>query len=181
MTVFSVQVKKTAFGYHWSNRYHVNASSIGDVALNVEEFIVTPERNTHPTYINFEEVLISTITENDRVFVAISLELAGLRTTGTDRLPFFNTAMVKFSIGGVGDPARKYYRALLEGDSSGGELLDATMTVFLDEAQSMISGCATAGIPLCKVDGSLLTDAAVQRSVQERQMHRRNKSSSTPI
>jgi hypothetical protein len=181
MAVFSVQVFKEAFGYKWSNRYHVNAADILAVRNDVEEFLVVPERNIHPTYVNYVECLISTITEDDRVFVSIILEVAGLRTFATDRMPFFNTALVKFSVGGVGDPARKYYRCLVEGDSNGAELGDVTRDLILDEAQSMLTGCATAGIPLCKTDGTLLTEAAVQRSVQERQMHRRNRSSGTPI
>lgn len=181
MAVFSVQVFKEAFGFRWSNRYHVNAADILAVADDVQEFLVVPEQNIHPTYINFVETLISTETENDRVFVNIILELAGLRAFSTDRMPFFNTAMVKFSVGGVGDPARKYYRCLVEGDSNGAELGDTIRDLILDECQSMVSGMATAGIPLCKVDGTLLTEVAVQRSVQERQMHRRNKSSGTPL
>lgn len=181
MPVFSVQVFKEAFGYRWSNRYHVNAASIEDVGADVQEFLVVPEQNITPTYVNFVEVLVSTVEEDDRVFQNIVLELLGLRSFATDRLPFFNTAMVKFSVGGVGDPARKYYRILTEGDSNGAELGDTIRDLILDECQSMVTGMATAGIPLCKVDGTLLTEVAVQRSVQERQMHRRNKSSGTPL
>jgi hypothetical protein len=180
MTVYSVQVFKEAFGYRWSNRYHVEAASIEAVATDAQEMIVVPEQNIHPTYINFTELLISTAAKGDRAFINVPLELLGLRSTGTDRLPFFNTAMAKFSVGGVGDPSRKYYRCLTEGDSNGGVLQSATRAAILDECLTMITGAATAGMPLCQLDGTLLTDAAVQLNVQERQMHRRNKKKVVP-
>jgi hypothetical protein len=130
-----------------------------------------------PTYVDFTELLVSTITPNDRVFITRVLAVAGDRTFTTDRMPFFNTAMVKFSVGGVGDPARKYYRVLTEGDSSGAVLVSGFVTLLQDECDAMVAAMASGGSPLCKTNGDLLTLVGIQSEVQERQMHRRNKKS----
>src|SRR5215216_7618848 len=107
MAVFSVQVFKEAFGYKWSNRYHVNGSDIIAAADDAEGAIVPKEMLIHPTYVNFTELLVSTIAEGDRQFVSRVMAETGDRTFSTDRMPFFNTVLARFSVGGVGDPARK--------------------------------------------------------------------------
>lgn len=177
MAVFSVQVKKEAFGYKWSNRYHVNSSDIIAATDDAEGSILTQEMVIHPTYVNFTELLVSTLAEGDREFVSRVIAETGDRTFSTDRMPFFNTVMARFSVGGVGDPARKYYRIMTEGDSNGGVVSDALTTIVEDALEAMIAAAASGGSPLCKVNGDLLTLVSIQAAVQERQMHRRNKKS----
>jgi len=177
MAVFSVQVKKEAFGYNWSNRYHVNSSDIIAATDDAEGSIVTQEIAIHPTYVNFTELLVSTEASGDREFVSRVLSVAGDRTFSTDRMPFFNTLLARFSVGGVGDPARKYYRIMTEGDSNGGVISDALTTLVQDALEAMIAAAASGGSPLCKTNGDLLTLVTIQAQVQERQMHRRNKKS----
>jgi hypothetical protein len=181
MAVFSVQVFKTDSVRKWSNRYHVNSPTISQANTDALESIVGAEQDIHPSFITISELLVSTIVEDDRVFIATVLSVPGSRAFSTDGLPLFNTAMVRFSVGGIGDSARKYYRGLTEGDITGGALNSTIISVLEDACNAMVNGMAESGSPLCKVDGSLLTDVSVQTAVQERQLRRRNKPKQEPL
>lgn len=181
MAVFSVQVFKSTSERKWSNRYHVNSPTISQANTDALESIIAGELAIHPSFITISELLVSTIVENDRVFISTVLSLPGERAFSTDGLPLFNTAMVRFSVGGIGDSARKYYRGLTEGDISGGALNSTVIGALEDACNAMVNAMAEAGSPLCKVDGSLLTDVSVQIAVQERQLRRRNKPRGIPL
>jgi hypothetical protein len=181
MAVFSIQLFKGTAPLRWSNRYHVNSPTITQANTDALDVLLTAERNITPTFMQFTEMLVSTITEGDRVFISTVLDVAGLRAFSTDALPLFNTALARFSVGGIGDSARKYYRILTEGDIGGGALEPSLVTLMLSELNDMVNGMAEAGSPLCKVDGSLLTDVSVQSEVQERQLRRRNKPRGIPL
>lgn len=174
MAVYKVQVDKTFSGDRWSNTYHVNGSSLVG-ARDAADAIVLHERAIHPTFVQFTRLLVSTITEGDRQFAALPLSVAGTRTFTTDRLPVFNTLRADLSVGGVGDTARKYYRCLCEGDSSGGAIVSDLVTLATSEINELIDEMASGGFPLCKISGDLLTDVTIFALVQERQLHRRRR------
>lgn len=175
MPIYSVQIFKGTPERTWSNRYHVNASTISEASEASLSGILGGELNIHCTFITFKEVLVSTIAPGDRLFISTVIDTPGDRSFSTDALPLFNTAMARFSVGGIGDVARKYYRCLTEGDIAGGALSPAVVTTFSDACADMLTAMSTAGAPLCKVDGSLLTDVSIQTAVQERQLRRRRK------
>jgi hypothetical protein len=180
MTVFSVQVFKSTPERRWSNRYHVNSPTITQANTDALEGILGGEKNLHCTFVTISEMLVSTITEDDRVFISTVLDVPGERSFSTDALPLFNTLMARFSVGGIGDVARKYYRILTEGDIAGGAITPALITTAEDALNDMVNSMAEAGSPLCKIDGSLLTDVSIQVAVQERQLRRRNKRRGEP-
>lgn len=175
MPIYSVQVFKGNTDRRWANRYHVNAASIAEANTAALSGILGGEMNIHCTFVNIAELLVSTVTPGDREFISTVLNVAGDRSFSTDALPLFNTAMARFSVGGIGDVARKYYRCLTEGDIAGGALSPAIVTTLSDACSDMITAMATAGAPLCKVNGDLLTEVSIQVEVQERQLRRRRK------
>lgn len=180
MPVFSMQIFKGAFGKVWSNRYHINGADLSD-ARDVIPIAVQYEQTLYPEYIDFTRVLLSTITENDRVFLVEVQNTPGARSTSTDRMPFFNTLRLDFTVGGLGDSARKYHRCLVEADSVGGNIADPLVAIAQAETDDFITQMAAAGYPICKVDGSLLSLVSVFAEVQERQLRRRNKPKVVPI
>lgn len=168
MALYTVDVEKRLNSEFWSNRYIVEAPTLGD-AQSVAGSIVGAERGFHMNIVTFTRVRVSTLADTDDSYVIIPINAPGFRLSTGSLLPLFNTLRMDI-IAPSGRPSRKYYRGVLTESDINGDAIDEDFTSEASNISALFSDGDSSGI--VGPQGEIFTGISVIPFVQMRQLRR---------
>jgi hypothetical protein len=167
-------IQQTWFNDFITNVYHVNELTIAD-AVGVGHQVALQHQKAITAWSRINAMRVSSPAPDDGVFATIPLNLVGTRPGTGEAMPPFNRIMVSFQVAYT-YKCRKFITAMVEGDSSSGEVVASVLT---DLQTNYINPLLALG-SLCNPDGVLFTGGAAEKSVAMRQL-RRKKKRVTPV
>lgn len=181
MPLFDVDIEKRLNSEFWTNRYIVNADSLG-TAIGIAQIIVSAEQEFHGTPVTFTRYRVASTVVGDGVYTVQPIGQQGARALPGQLLPLFNTLRMDFNAVS-GRPSRKYYRGVLTEDDINGDTVNTGN--FVGGAGSITALFTTVEEPQGIVDpqGERLVATVVWPFVQMRQLRRskRRRNSGTGI
>lgn len=180
MADFFVQVKQSFGTEKWQNRWRVTAADIDTVAGVVGAFVDFHKAILSPGC-NLDEVLISTTTMHDGVFIVENINEAGTLSPVGQLWPRFNTIRMDLNTAAHGRPGRKYFRGALGDENTVGDTVDGSLqTAVADAADTLLAALTAASIDLAEGPGTVVTSFTVHPLVQMRQEHRKRRRPAGP-
>jgi len=172
MPVYRIHIIKrwVPLQYEYSNVYYVNTGTLQDGA-GYAQSIALVEQALHLSDIAFDRYRVSTLPENDDLYVTGLLGFQGNRqanwVTG-DPLAIHNVVLVKM-LTAIGRPSLKYYRGILrEGDVRVHEIDQGVRDLVTNTLNTLL----TNQVPLCQEDGTPIVGILTAPNVGSRQLRR---------
>lgn len=176
MALFNLDIEKELDGEFWTNRYILEAGSLGQASADGQN-IVNFERAITSSQVTFTRYRVSDQVPLTDVFQIVALGVLGLRVLTGPLLPLFNVVRVDFTAE-LGRPSRKYLRGVLGEDDIVFNSIAQPTQVLVFDLYALPLFQSTVFVD---VDGQALVGASVIPNVAMRQLRRGSRRRQTPV
>lgn len=179
MPLYTVDVQKVQGTEYWTNRYVVNAPSLGSASVTMEP-LITLEVRIHTMNVRIDRARVRPLAAGGDTYIIIPYGFDGGYDGGplSSQLPLFNVVRADLAVS-EGRPSRKYYRTGLTESLVEGSTINEVYRAYVDGQIELAR--TTMGGAFVDVDGQGINSATVFPAMAMRQLRRGSRRRLQPI